>query len=153
MQAACAPLAELGGWQAILDRHAELFASLVPDAALGIVPRYIVGPEGARRAAAMPETPPVDMLVLERRASGMCARTGVYRGLKQAGVDVLFFAEAAALEAVLARAPDNPFGEMKRCIRGGRIQLMVMHERRRLRELGYEDFMESLGLPFLGACR
>jgi hypothetical protein len=29
----------------------------------------------------------------------------------------------------------------------------VFRTKRELRDLGYEDFVEALGLPFLGACR
>ena len=68
------------------------------------------------------------------------------------GVDLLFLAGDCALEAVLARA-EHPLGEMKRQLRAARVQFFVFRTKHELRDLGYEDFVEALGLPFLGACR
>jgi hypothetical protein len=82
----------------------------------------------------------------------MRAEAGTYRGLADVGVDVLFLADAGALEAVLARE-EHPLGEMKRQLRASRIQFFVFRTKQELRDLGYEDFVEALGLPFLGACR
>jgi len=97
--------------------------------------------------------PSVEMLAWERGACGMRACTRSYRGLADASCDVLFFFERDALESVLARAHDGPLGELKRRIRAGRILLMVLRTRQALRERGYDDLLESLGLPFMGACR
>ncbi len=153
MRLARAPLADLEAWQALLDRHAEDFAALVPGAALGVAPRYVTLSDGSLRTAVMPVVPPTEMLLWERRAGGTHARLGVYRGLKAPGVDVLFLAEDEALEAVLSRAQDDPFRELKRRLRAGQARIMYLHERTKLAALGYDELMDSLDLPFLGACR
>lgn len=145
---------DLPAWQAILDRESGVFAALTCGARVGFVPRRAPGPDGEPRSSAMPSVdPPLEMLAFERDEDRMTACVGSYRGLAESGCDVLFFHEPGALEAVLAAANDAPFSEMKRRIRAGRILLMVLRTRRELRERGYEDFLESLGLPFMGACR
>jgi hypothetical protein len=116
------------------------------------VQRYFVDAEGARRSAAMPSTPALPMLEWRKRDGRLLAQAGTYRGLDGLGVDLLFVAGDGALEAVLAR-DEHPLGEMKRQLRAARIQFFVFRTKRELRDLGYEDFVEALGLPFLGACR
>jgi hypothetical protein len=148
-----APIHDLAGWQRVLDRHQELFAEMGCGPSIGLVPRYHPGADGAKRAVVMPVSEPVPMLVWERAEGRMAARDRVFHGLNGVSADLLFVAEEGALEAVLARAGENPFGELKRQIRAARIQVFVMRTRRELAALGYEDFLECLGLPFLGPCR
>jgi len=42
---------------------------------------------------------------------------------------------------------------MKKMIRQGNMLFFVMKAKHELQEAGYEDFLDSLGLAFLGACR
>jgi hypothetical protein len=42
---------------------------------------------------------------------------------------------------------------IKRLIRRGNIMFFVFKNKAQLQDAGYEDFLESLGLAFLGACR
>jgi hypothetical protein len=116
------------------------------------VPRFFVDAHGSRRAAAMPSAPTLPMLGWRKREGRMLAQSGTYHGLESLDVDLLFLASDGALEAVLARA-EHPLGEMKRQLRAARIQFFVLRTKRELADLGYEDFVEALGLPFLGACR
>ena len=148
-----APIHDLAGWQRVLDHHQALFAEMSSGPSIGLLPRYHPGADGAQRAALMPVSEPVPMLVWEWNEGRMVARDRVFHGLNGLSADLLFVAEDGALEAVLARAGDNPFGELKRQIRAARIQVFVMRTRPQLQALGYEDFLECLGLPFLGPCR
>jgi hypothetical protein len=152
MHLAAGALEDLAAWQALLEGYALLFEPLARGAALGLAPRFFLEPNGTRRAAAMPSTPPLPMLEWRRREQGMRAQAGSYRGLVGLDVDLLFLAADGALEAVLARA-EHPLGEMKRQLRAARIQFFVLRTKRELAERGWEDFVEALGLPFLGACR
>ncbi len=152
MYAALAAIEDVAAWQRLIDGYAPLFEALADGAAVGIVPRFFTDTGGARRAAAMPSTPPLPMLVWRKRDGRMRAQTAAYRGLDAPGVDLLFLAGDGALEAVLARG-EHPLGEMKRQLRAARIQFFVFRTKRELADLGYEDFVEALGLPFLGACR
>jgi hypothetical protein len=152
MQASAAdPLLDLPAWQAILEREARLFAELAPGAAIGLVPRFVRGADGAARASAMPSVPATQMLVWERGGAAMRAQLSDYSGIASAPVDVLFFVEREALRAVLAHP--EPMGEMTRSIRTGRILLMVLRTREQLSARGFEALFDALGLPFIGACR
>jgi hypothetical protein len=42
---------------------------------------------------------------------------------------------------------------MKRQIRAGNIMFFVMRTKYELQDAGYEEFLDTLGLAFLGACR
>lgn len=152
MFATAAAIEDVRAWQRLIDDYAALFASLAEGAGVGLAPRFFADAAGARRAAAMPSTPPLPMLEWRKRDGQMHARAGTYRGLDGLGVDLLFLAGDGALEAVLACA-EHPLGEMKRQLRAARIQFFVLRTKRELADLGYEDFVEALGLPFLGACR
>lgn len=152
MDIAVTALEDLAAWQRMIDGYQPLFEPLAANAAVGLVPRFFTDAAGARRNAAMPSTPALPMLEWRRTADRMTALPATYRGLEGLGVDLLFLAGDGALEAVLARA-EHPLGEMKRQLRAARIQFFVFRTKHELRDLGYEDFVEALGLPFLGACR
>ncbi|HSD42787.1 MAG TPA: hypothetical protein VLD36_13080 [Burkholderiales bacterium] len=152
MDVAIAALEDLAAWQRVIDGYQPLFEPLAMGAAVGLVPRFFVDANGTRRSAAMPSTPTLPMLEWRKRDGRMLAQPGMYRGLDGPGVDLLFLAGDGALQAVLARE-EHPLGAMKRQLRAARIQFFVFRTKRELRDLGYEDFIEALGLPFLGACR
>lgn len=138
-------------WQRVLDRHADLFAEVAPGASIAIVARHSQGADGRSRANVMPVTDPVPMLTWVREPQGMTAREREFRGLKGLESDVLLIAAEGALEAALAH--DHPLSELKRQLRNGKMLFMVMRTRDELRERGWSDFIETLGLPFLGTCR
>jgi hypothetical protein len=148
-----ASIHDLAAWQRVLDHQQELFAEMDCGSTIGVVLRNHPGADGAKRTVLVPVSEPVPMLAWERDEARMVARDRVFHGLEGVSADLLFVAEEGALEAVLARAGENPFGELKRQIRAARIQVFVMRTRRELAGLGYEDFVECLGLPFLGPCR
>jgi hypothetical protein len=152
MAVAVAALEDIAAWQRMIDGCAPLLEPLAQGAAVGLVARYFADASGVRRSAAMPSTPTLPMLEWRMRDGRMVARPATYTGLGEIGVDMLFLANDGALEAVLAR-DEHPLGEMKRQLRAARIQFFVFRTKRELADLGYEDFVEALGLPFLGACR
>ncbi|HSD53084.1 MAG TPA: hypothetical protein VLC47_02930 [Burkholderiales bacterium] len=152
MDVAVSALEDLAAWQRVIDGYAPLFEPLATGVAVGLAPRFFVDAIGTRRSTAMPSTPMLSMIEWRKCDQGMRAQPGTYDGLARLGVDLLFLAGDGALEAVLARA-EHPLGEMKRQLRAARIQFFVFRTTRELRDLGYEDFVEALGLPFLGACR
>jgi hypothetical protein len=152
MDVAVAALEDLAAWQRVIDGYAPLFEPLATGAAVGLVPRFFVDATGTRRSTAMPSTPALSMIEWRKCDQGMRAQPGTYDGLAGLGVDLLVLAGDGALEAVLARE-EHPLGEMKRQLLAARIQFFVLRTKHELRALGYEDFVEALGLPFLGACR
>jgi hypothetical protein len=129
------------GWQSVLDKHEDLFAELSDGASVAIVPR--------RSVAAVCD--PVPMLLWVREPEGMAARNGQFGGFKALSSDLLLVANDGTLEAALSR--DEPLVEIKRQLRAGGMLFMVLRRKDELREHGWEDFLEWLGMPFLGSCR
>lgn len=138
-------------WQPVLDAHVGLFEPLVSGASVALVPRWRMDAQGQRRANVMPKTDPLPMQLWLREPQAMRVRDGVFTGLASLASDVLFIAEDGALEAAVAH--ERPLSELKRLLRRNRVLFMVLRTRDELRERGWTDFLEALGLPFLGTCR
>lgn len=132
---------DLPAWQALLGRQHRLFEPMVHGAAIGIVPRAAADAGGG------------EMLAWVRGPEGMRVERRPFRGFADCSVGVLFVPEEGALEALHARLDDNPIGAMKLQLRAGSVLLYVIAPKRQLLDDGYEDFLETLGLAFLGACR
>lgn len=129
------------GWQALLMREWALLEPLCVGAAVGFVAR------------ASADAGCGEMLVWQRDAQGMRVHPQPFTGFADCPVALLFVAEPGALEAVHARLHDNALGALKLELRAGSMLLYVIAAKRRLLDEGYEDFVEALGLAFLGACR
>lgn len=135
-------LSDLPAWAEMLERHADTFAALQAGCALGLVPK------------ADTEQRPGRMLVWTRAESGgMQAGLRPFTGYKDCGVDILFVAEDAGLAAIHRALADRPLGEMKAALRRSELFLFVLKPRDQLIEDGWDEFLETLGLAFLGACR
>ncbi len=133
--------ADVAGWQALLAREHRLFEPMVEGASIGIV---------ARSAA---DAGSGEMLVWRRTADGMAVGHAPYGGFEDCPVGVLFVANAGTLAALHARLHDNALGALKLQLRAATMMLYVIAPKRQLLDDGYEDFLEALGLAFLGACR
>ncbi len=138
-------------WQQVLDRYADLFAETAEGASVAIVPRFARGADGRQRPTVMPVTEAVPMLLWLREPRAMRAQDAEFHGLKGLASDMLLISSDGAVEEALAH--ERPFSELTRQLRSGRMLFMVMRTRDELRERGWSDFIESLGLPFLGTCR
>jgi hypothetical protein len=139
------------GWQRVLDRHADLFAEVAPGASAGIIPRYSRLQDGTRRMNVKVSVPPLPMTAWVREAAGMRARQSEFRGLKGLEADLLLVADDGAEACVLAH--EHPLGELTRALRDGRMLFMVLRSRNELRNRGWSELFERLGLPFQGTCR
>jgi hypothetical protein len=147
---------DLTQWQAMLDRHAELFTEMSPGSAVGIVPRAGSGIQPGKHVAGLIDAGGGEMLVWKIQnghEAGMLAIRRSYTGFQQAEVDLLFVADDDALAAMEGALQGDTLSIMKRLIRKGNIMFFVMKTKYQLQEAGYEDFLDSLGLAFLGACR
>lgn len=133
------------GWAAMLQRERALFDAWAEGTAIGIVPRAVADAGGAGGHG--------EMMVWERRDGAMHVGHRRFDGFASAGVAVLFVAAPGALESVHARLPAQALGAMKLALRSGAMLLYVLVPRARLVDDGCEDFLEALGLAFMGACR
>ncbi len=127
-------------WQAVADGHAEVFGDMLPGARVGLVARAESRSTGGA------------MLAWEAEADGVTARLRPYRGLRDPGVDLLFVADEDALDA-LAAAPDEALAQLRRLVRRGNVVLYFLKCEGQLLDAGYEEFLDTLGLAFIGACR
>jgi hypothetical protein len=127
--------------QSVLDKHEDLFTEVSDGASVAIVPRRAVAPT----------CDPVPMILWVREPEGMAARAGEFGGYKALSSDLLLVTNDGTLEAALER--DQPLAEIKRQLRAGGMLFMVLRRKDELREHGWEDFLEWLGMPFLGSCR
>ncbi len=135
----------MASWQDVLEQHAELFTEVRPGASIALAP----GSPPRANVKQVREAVPMQLWL--RGPERMAVVAGEYRGLKSLAADALLLPEAGALEAALAHA--EPLSEIKRQLRDGRMLVMVMRSRKELREAGWSDFFEALGLPFQGSCR
>lgn len=145
---------ELEDWQAMLDRHEELFTEMVPGSSVAIVPKEGSGIQpGKHVAGLMAAEGAGEMLRWEVTTGGMRAEMVPYRGFQDAKVDLLFVADGEALDKLRDNIGDDTLSLMKRQIRAGNIMFFVMRTKYELQDAGYEEFLDTLGLAFLGACR
>lgn len=152
--AAAGPFGAVQDWQAMLDRHACLFSELLPGSAVGFVPRAGSGLHpGKHVAGVMSAGGTGEMLTWSMDGERMKAALKGYAGFQQAGVDLLFVAGAEGLAAMREAVAGEALSVIKRHIRAGTIMFFVMKTKYQLQDAGYEDFLDSLGLAFLGACR
>lgn len=144
----------LARWQAMLSRQAELFTGMVPGSSVGFVARAGSGLQPGKHAAGLAQAGGSgQMLTWEMAESGMRADTRPYTGFEGVGVDLLFVCEDDALDNVRAALDGDALSAIKRLIRQGAIMFYVMRTKYELQDAGYEDFLDTLGLAFLGACR
>ncbi len=145
---------ELGAWQAMLDRHAELFSEMLPGACVAFVRRAGSGILPGKHVAGLTEAAGGGEVMRWRVGDGgIEASLAPYAGFASAKADLLFVAEDEALEAMYAALDQDALSTMKRLIRQGGIMFYVMRTKYELQDAGYEEFLDSLGLAFLGACR
>ncbi|MEW5890479.1 MAG: hypothetical protein AB1768_15880 [Pseudomonadota bacterium] len=141
-------------WQAMLDRHSEVFSEMLPGSRVGLVPREGSGIQPGKHVAGLVAAGGEGhMLTWEMTEAGMRAGLRPYHGFQDAGVDLLFVASDEALRSLHGSLGGEALSSMKRLIRQGGIMFYVMRTKYQLQDAGYEEFLDSLGLAFLGACR
>ena len=149
--------ADLPAWQALLDRHQELFSDMLPGSRIGIVPRSGTSLMPGRHLAGLTNAefhlPEGNMLAWEVSGGAMRAGYLPCRRFEEARADLLLLPDDAALEEIRRNLERDALSAMKKMIRSGSILFFVMKSKYQLQDAGYEDFLDTLGLAFLGACR
>ena len=144
-------------WQATFDREAALFAELRPGARMGLLARSGWHAGAGRRIAAMRaadgEATGAPMLAFEAAAGRLRVEVLPFPGVDGAGLDLLFVVEDSAQADLEALPSDALLGALKRLLREGAAMFFVFRTKAELQDAGYEDFLDALGLAFLGACR
>jgi hypothetical protein len=143
-------------FRALFEGHAAVFATLSDGARIGFVARRDFDAPPSRRRQALVQAAErasdAPMLAFEARGGAMTIAHEAFAGFERAGVDLLFVADDATL-GELANADVDAFGVLKRALRRGGLMFYALSAKHRLQDAGYEDFLDALGLAFLGACR
>ncbi|HEY1360754.1 MAG TPA: hypothetical protein VGF60_00840 [Xanthobacteraceae bacterium] len=137
------PLVDLGvaGWQTLLDRHAAVFSEIQPGSRIGLMSKDDFEP------------PEAALLVWEATGGGMRAKYESFPGFDAVAVDLLLIADDATIRNLHDSAHPDPLAEMKRKVRRRDILLFVVKPRHQLIDNGYSEFLDCLGLVFMGTCR
>jgi len=147
---------DLERWRSVCARHAALFEALVAGARMGMVEKSTFGAVGLRSpVAGGPAAGATAARMLSFRAGngGLTAAIEPFAGTSDSGLDMLFVADEGALAEIAAATPEDTLAAMKRMLRRGQVIFYVFRTGEELEESGYDDFLDSLGLAFLGACR
>ncbi len=154
------PVAEAPGfgdraaWQMMLDRHAELFTDMTTGSSVGFVPRSGSGIQPGKHVAGLVgDGADIEMMKWTVGDDGMRCSVQPYPGFQGAKVDLLFVADDVALLTMRAALDGDTLSSIKRLIRQGSIMFFVLRTKFELQDAGYEEFLDTLGLAFLGACR
>jgi len=156
MDMAASNFGDLDAWQSMLDRHAELFSEMVPGSSVGFVARSGSGIMPGKHAAGLKGAQGEGQMLawaIPADNSGIRASFKSYTGFEDTQVDLLFVAEDTGLQAMREALDGDALSIMKRQIRKGSIMFYVMKTKYQLQDAGYEEFLDTLGLAFLGACR
>ena len=144
---------EIAPWQCMLDRYRELFVEMQQGSRIGFVSREASGILPGKRLEGVQVVTEVSMLAWQLENNGMSARIERFAGMSSTKVDLLLVADAEAMATMLDQLDGDMPTAIKRLIRRGRMMFFVFKNKAQLQDAGYEDFLDSLGLAFLGACR
>ncbi len=128
-------------WQPTIDSNADLFSDLDDGARIGIARRVDVNQPGAL------------MVVWEAADGILTARERPFSGYRDAEVDVLLVADDEALDSLSGQLAADALPAVKQLVRRGNIVCYVLKRRCALIAAGYEDVLDTIGVPFMGACR
>lgn len=144
---------DIADWQKMLDRYHELFLGMVEGSRIGFVSREASGILPGKRLDGVKVTADVPLLAWQLENGAMSARIERFAGMAATKVDLLLVADEEAMATMLGELDGDTPTVIKRLIRRGRMMFFVFKNKAQLQDAGYEDFLESLGLAFLGACR
>jgi hypothetical protein len=145
MDGATAPRLDPAAWQQVLDRHAALFEILEPGSAAALI--------------AKPDWDAQSGQMLEWRMAGSGSGGGIkaalqpWAGAGKAEVDLLFVGLRDSFARLESCPPEGRFSLLKDLLHEGEVLFYVMKTKCKLIDAGWEDFLDQLGLAFMGACR
>ncbi|UCE32661.1 MAG: hypothetical protein JSW68_07175 [Burkholderiales bacterium] len=133
-------LLDAGAWQAVLDDHAPLFTELATGTAA-----MLLGEDAWRSGCG-------SALVWQRDAAGMRAAAATWQGVEACDAELVFVAMRDALPRLAAVPATERLALLREQVRLGDMLLFVTRNCADL-DAGWDDFLESLGHAFMGACR
>ncbi|OPX84194.1 MAG: hypothetical protein A4E53_03970 [Pelotomaculum sp. PtaB.Bin104] len=92
------------------------------------------------------------MQVWEVQETGMAVTIQPFPGFRSVDVDLLFVLDESALNTLYRELKNNALVEFKNLIRQGKILFYILKSRDQLDEMGYEELIDRLDIPWLGTC-
>ena len=132
---------DLLGWQAVLNRNAPVFSDIRPGSRIGLMSKDDFEP------------PDATMLVWEATENAMQTKYESFPGFDEVKIDLLLIADDATIYDIHDPANPNPLAEIKAKVRRRDIMLFVVKPWHELLDCGYSEFLDSLGLVYMGTCR
>ncbi|MHB1405391.1 MAG: hypothetical protein ACYCV0_07355 [Desulfitobacteriaceae bacterium] len=127
-------------WQGRLEEAQAGFSGLSPGARIGVISHKTMAANNGQ------------LLVWEVHDGGMQAEVMRFNGFGGGGTDLLFIADDEVISPLL-EGEQGLLTEMKQGLRAGQILFYALKSQGQLLDLGYEELLETVGLPFQGACR
>ena len=134
-------LPDVSALQTILDRDRQAFSGLRSGSRIGIAKRADVVVCDAQ------------MIVLEAQKGRLVAQEQRFGGFADPSLDVMLLGDDEAFDDIAHHLADEGIAALKRQVREGGLACYLMRVQCDLIESGYENFLQSLGAAFLGACR
>lgn len=128
-------------WQPVFDLYANLFEALEDGRSLAMLDK-------ATWDAGQGEA-----LSCKLENGRMRAKAMAWEGAAKTDADMLFVGLRDSLAQLDAAQPDQRMSLLKDSIHEGEVLFFVMKTKCTLIDAGWEDFLDSLGLAFMGACR
>jgi len=91
--------------------------------------------------------------VLEAQKGRLVAQEQRFGGFVDPSLDVMLLGDDEAFDDIAHHLADEGLAALKRQVREGGLACYLMRVQCDLIESGYENFLQSLGAAFLGACR
>jgi hypothetical protein len=128
-------------WQPVFDNNAHLFEALEDGRSLAFLDKE-TWDAGTGQA-------------LHCRLEGrrMTANPTAWQGAAKTDADMLFVGLRDSFLRLDAASEEKRMSDLKDCIHEGDVLFFVMKTKCTLIDAGWEDFLDSLGLAFMGACR
>lgn len=133
-------LLDTGPWQEYLNRQRDVFSKIKDGGKMGILPKNDLDARGSR------------LLMWTVRDGQVAVHNQPFRGFRECGADLLFVADPPALERIYRELKNDVLAELRKQIRSGGVVFFVLKTRDELLEMGYEDLIESIGIPWIGTC-
>lgn len=93
-----------------------------------------------------------DMIVWENMTDdiGIAIGKQAFQGFHAGDADLMFVADAEVLLQICTATPVDPIKKLRQGIRHGTVLCYFLRPKRELLDMGYEEFVEALGLPLAG---
>ncbi|NQV55078.1 MAG: hypothetical protein HQ503_04405 [Rhodospirillales bacterium] len=131
-------------WAEMLDRCAAAFTSIAPGGRIGVVANNNLATPISKLGG--------EMMVWTTQENGVAVSTQPF-ALAGTNTDLLFMVDGETLDALKGASADNLAKRLSSRSKRGKMMLYFMIGRDDLEDAGYFEFLESVGLSFLGPCR